>query len=98
MKKLRITNATFIVCCILLCVVYLTECCDCNNSNSIFYDNVSAGQIWVYEMNKTNPFEEIVRDTMYVIDVRGDYVKYKKDGIERSMCIDWFKVGLRRIK
>jgi hypothetical protein len=78
MKKLRFTNATFIVCCILLCAVYLTGCCDCNNSNSIFYDNVSAGQIWIYEANQNNPFEEVIRDTMIVIDVRGTMFNIRK--------------------
>jgi hypothetical protein len=98
MKKLRFTNATFIVCCILLCAVYFTGCCELSNNKQIFNDEVSAGQIWVYEMNTKNPFEEIVRDTMYVIDVRGDYVQYKKEGIIRSMSINWFIVGSRRIK
>lgn len=59
---------------------------------------VCDGQIWVYGRDIENPFETTKRDTLYVLEVRGEYVKYKHNGRIRSNKIYWFKVGSRRIK
>lgn len=88
--------------------VFITSCCDCDSENKssstteinsgLLGNEVSAGQIWVYERNKKNPFEDIKRDTCYVIAVRDGYVQFAKNGFVRSESIGWFKAGSRRIR
>jgi hypothetical protein len=105
MKKL---NFLFI----LLYAVFVTSCCNYNcDKETLNNTEVRAGQMWVYEHYPENPFEKPIIDTCYVIEVRGDYIKYKKNGkilTESDSIINvewigysntfWFKLGSRRIK
>lgn len=73
---------------LMLCAVL---CAGCKPS-------VKEGQIWVKEYNLDNPFEEIQRDTLIIIRVSGDYVKYKRRGKIMSDDKFWIPVNARRIK
>lgn len=61
-------------------------------------EDVEKGQVWVYERNCDNPFEETIRDTLYIIDVKNDFVKYKGNGGIENSRISFFKMGSHRIK
>ena len=59
---------------------------------------VRAGQTWVYEYGLDNPYETPIIDTLYVLEVRDGYIKYKHYTGIRNRSLYWFKVGTRRIK
>jgi hypothetical protein len=65
---------------------------------TVIDNNVRAGQIWVKEYDCDNPFEECKRDTVYIIEVRGEYAKYKRHGRIMSEDVYWIPVNARRIK
>ena len=109
MKTLKLLQRN-LICILLTCVL----CVGCDGISPKFLDSeepfvvheikgtksseVCEGQIWVYERDIENPFETAKRDTCYVVEVRGGYVKYKQNGSIKNNEIYWFKVGSRRIK
>jgi len=64
----------------------------------IFAPKIEAGQVWVHEYNKDNPFKEIKRDTAIVLDVKYDYVKYVEGKDTNSCSSDWFILCAKQIK
>lgn len=57
------------------------------------------GQVWVYEYQPDNPFDNAKIDTNVIIDVKGDYVMYKnswKDSEVESKR--YFLISSRLIK
>lgn len=88
MKTLKLLQINFIQ--ILLSVSLLIGC-------SQGWD-VEQGQIWVKEYNIDNPYEEIKRDTIYIIQVCGDYVKFKRKGKIMNDNKFWIPVNARKIK
>ena len=94
---------------LLLCAVVFVCCYDRKEELSEWYSTqdipfrnifleVCPGQVWVFEMNTENPFLEVKRYTLFVLDVRGDYVQYKQNGIIRNSKTSMFKVVNRKIK
>lgn len=61
-------------------------------------DEIKPGQVWVYERNKGNPFEDHEKLEYKVLSVQDNYVKYEVNGRIRSNEIYWFKIGSHRIK
>ena len=59
---------------------------------------IKVGQVWLYIQDDENPFEKTIIDTCYVLDVKGDYVQWKQDGIIRNDKKYWFRVAKTRIK
>ena len=64
------------------------------------HPNIKVGQVWVKEYYDDDPFKEVKRDTIDIIDVKGDYVLY----VNRS-CNDtisntkhWTALCARRLK
>lgn len=60
-------------------------------------DELEVGQVWVYDYDK-NPFKNVRRDTMRIVDIKGDYVQYELRGKLDSSDKYLFKIGSRRIK
>ena len=74
----------------LLCAVFLVGCRQ--------GWNVEAGQTWVKEYNIDNPYEPIQRDTIYIIEVIGDHVQFKRHGELMSDDKYWIPVNARLVK
>lgn len=62
------------------------------------HPNVRKGDIWVKEFDTDNPFEEVKRDTLHIIDVKGDYCLYINNGDTISDTKHWTVICGRRIK
>lgn len=63
-----------------------------------FNPNIKVGQIWVKEYNIDNPYEEVERDTIVILDVNGDYALYTKNGHTYSIKLFSIPVNGRLIK
>lgn len=59
---------------------------------------VQEGQIWIKEYNTENPFEQIQRDTIVIMSVKGEYCQYKKHGEVYSDRRYWIPVNGRLLK
>lgn len=63
------------------------------------HPNVKKGDVWVNEYNSDDPFEEVRRDTIHIIDVKGDYCLYfNNSGDTISSTKHWAVVCARKLK
>ena len=60
--------------------------------------NVKKGQIWIKEYNLGNPYEQVERDTIIILEVCGDFVKFKRNGKIQSDDKYWIPVNARLLK
>jgi len=96
-KELKISGTVVIVIVLILAYFFSGD-----TDRSHYDDNnidIVHGQVWVYEFGDAeNPFEEVRRDTVVVLDVIGDYVLYSQRGCTFNGTKDYFLLGSRRIK
>jgi hypothetical protein len=59
---------------------------------------IKKGQKWVKEYNVNNPFEEVERDTVIILEVQGDYIKFKRNGEVGSHHKHWIRVSARLLE
>lgn len=85
--KTSIYHSTFAFAYVLLCFVL----CACNPS-------VETGQIWVKSYFVDNPFKQTQTDTLYILEVKGEWMKYKKGNKIDSDRLSYFKHNAKRIK
>lgn len=81
-KFLNLSCVSFMLCLVL---------CSCNPS-------VEAGQVWVKSYFVDNPFEKTQTDTLYILEVKGDWMKYKKGNRIDSDRLSLFRRNSKRIK
>jgi hypothetical protein len=64
------------------------------------HPNIKVGQVWVKEYDTDNPYKEVRRDTIVIIDVKDDYCLYvnKNTGDTISDTKHWAIVCARKIK
>lgn len=86
---LALTKAFFIL---------LVICCFLSRCNNNRNWNVKKGQIWIKEYNVENPYEQVERDTIIILEVWGDFVKYKRHGEIQSDNKYWIPVNARLLK
>ncbi len=86
-RKFSITYLNFTYVGFILCVVL----CACNPS-------VEAGQVWTKSYFVDNPFEQTQTDTLYILEIKGDWMKYKKGNRIDSDRLSLFKRNSKRIK
>lgn len=61
--------------------------------------NFEKGQVWVYEYQPDNPFNNATIDTNVIIDVKGDYIMYKNSWEDSAVQSKrYFLIGSRLIK
>lgn len=78
--------------CILLCSV------SCSSKTEVIEETkFNIGQVWVYDSDK-DPFKDVRRDTMIIVDMRMGYIQYEVNGRLRSSSEWMFEIGSRRIK
>jgi hypothetical protein len=63
-----------------------------------FKDKVRPGQIWVKEYDIDNPFVQPKRDTVKILDVKGEHVLFTRHGDTLSDKKYWIPVNARLIK
>ena len=61
-------------------------------------DSLKVGQVYINFINDEDPFKEIEVDTITILDIKDNYIKYKKvykgGELEGSERRDWFVYGL----
>lgn len=64
------------------------------------HPNVKAGQVWVKEYFIDDPYREVRRDTIVIINTKGDYCLYinKSSGDTVSDTKHWAVICARRLK
>lgn len=40
-------------------------------------NNIQAGQVWIKSYYVDNPYRQVETDTLYILDVKGEYMKYR---------------------
>ena len=78
--------------CILLCSVSCSS-----KTEAIEETKFNIGQVWVYDSDK-DPFKDVRRDTMTIVDIRTGYIQYELNGRLLSSSERMFEIGSRRIK
>lgn len=89
MRKLNTKTITAIVANCLLCLVF---------QSCFFGYEVKEGHFWVKEYEIDNPYENARRDTVYILEVNGEYCKYIRYGDTMSTKRFWIPVNGRLIK
>lgn len=54
---------------------------------------VEGGQIWIREYNIGNPYKKVERDTLTILEVRGDFALYECNGKILSDRKYWITVN-----
>lgn len=64
------------------------------------HPNVKIGQTWIKEYDIDNPYKEVDRDTIDVIDIKDNYVLYvdRETGDTLSNQKYWVVVSARKLK